>query len=114
MAIKHGKVEFSKIKKSISNIPMQAANICNVLQRPEVSNWPTVVKLIQDLKYRGEVYFESVLPHTKRLLIWNFIISYMKVFLLQRMSQGKTCSGSAKHSQIFNKWSSSYFWDKFN
>ena len=38
MAIKHGKVEFSKIKESISNIPMQAANVCNVLQRPEVSN----------------------------------------------------------------------------
>ena len=30
----HGKGEFSKIKGSICNVPMESADICNVLPRP--------------------------------------------------------------------------------
>ena len=41
----HGKGEFSKIKKGISNIPMEVANICNILPRPAVPNGLIVVKL---------------------------------------------------------------------
>ena len=34
IAIMHGKAEFSKIKGSIHNIPVEAKNICNILLRP--------------------------------------------------------------------------------
>ena len=34
----HGKGEFAKIKVSIGNIPIEAANICNILPRPADSN----------------------------------------------------------------------------
>ena len=59
----HGKGEFSKIKGSICNIPIEVANVCNILPRPSVSNGLIVVKLKRDLKYRGHVYFEPVCPH---------------------------------------------------
>ena len=36
---------------------------CNILPRSAVINWLTVVKLKEDLKYRGHVYFEPVRPH---------------------------------------------------
>ena len=63
IAIMHGKGEFSKIKGSICNIPIEVANVCNILPRPSVSNGLIVVKLKRDLKYRGHVYFEPVRPH---------------------------------------------------
>ena len=53
----HGKGEFSKIKESICNIPVEVANVCNFLPRTSVSNGLIVVKLKRDLKYRGHVYF---------------------------------------------------------
>ena len=59
----HRKGEFSKMKRSICNIPIEAANICNILPRPAVSNGLNVVKLKRDLKYRGHVYFEPACPH---------------------------------------------------
>ena len=34
----HGKGEFSKIKGSICNAPIETANVCNILPRPAVSN----------------------------------------------------------------------------
>ena len=43
MAIMYGKNEFSKIKGSICNIPIVAANICNILPRPAVSKGLLVV-----------------------------------------------------------------------
>ena len=43
IAIMHGKSEFSKIKGSICNIPIEAANSCNVLSKPAVSNGLIVV-----------------------------------------------------------------------
>ena len=63
-AIIHRKGEFSKIKGSICNIPIEVSSICNILPRPAVFNGLIVVKLKQDLKYRGHVYFEPVRPHT--------------------------------------------------
>ena len=56
----HGKGEFSKIKGSICNIPIEASNICNILP---VSSGLIVVKLRMDLKSRSHIYFEPVLPH---------------------------------------------------
>ena len=63
IAIMHGKGEFSKIKRSICNIPIEAVNICNILPRPAVSNGLIVVRMKRGLKYRGHVYFELVCPH---------------------------------------------------
>ena len=57
IAIMHGKGEFSKIKGSICNIPVEAANISNILPRPTVSNRLIVVRLKPDPKYRGHIYF---------------------------------------------------------
>ena len=56
-------LRFAKIKGSIYNIPIETANICNILQRPADSNGLIVVKLKWDLKYRGCVYFELVHPN---------------------------------------------------
>ena len=75
MAIMHGKGEFSKIKGSICIIPIEDANICNIVPRPAVSNEIIVVKLERDLKYRGHVYFEPVRPHIVFTLhTWYLII----------------------------------------
>ena len=63
IAVMHGKDKFSKIKGSICNIPIEAANTCNILPRPAISNGLIIVKLKRDLKYRGHVYFEPVRPH---------------------------------------------------
>ena len=50
IALMHGKGEFSKIKGSICNIPVEAVNICNILPRSGVSNRLIVVKLKLDPK----------------------------------------------------------------
>ena len=49
IAIIHGKSEFLQIKGSICYIPVEAANIYNVLQRPSVSNGLIVIQLIRNL-----------------------------------------------------------------
>ena len=59
-AIMHGEGEFSKIKGSITNIPIDAANICNLLSRPAFSNEVIIEKLKRDFQYRSHVYFESL------------------------------------------------------
>ena len=59
----HGKGEFSKIKGSICTLPIETANVCNILPKLAVSNGLILVKLKRGLKYRGHVYFEPVLPH---------------------------------------------------
>ena len=75
IAIMHGKGEFSKIKGSICNIPVEAANICNILPRPAALNGIIVVKLKQDVKNRGHVYFEPVRPH----IIYQ-ALTYLKLY----------------------------------
>ena len=59
IAIMHGKGKFAKIKGSICNIPIETANMCNILPRPADSNGLIVVKLKQDLRYRGYVYLSQ-------------------------------------------------------
>ena len=52
IAIMNGKSKFSETKETI-----ELAGIFNVLPRPADSNGLIVVKLKQDLKYRGYVHF---------------------------------------------------------
>ena len=59
----HGKGEFSRIKGSICNVPIEATNVCNILPRSAVSNGLIVVKLKRVLKYRGHAYLEPICPH---------------------------------------------------
>ena len=40
----HGKGEFSKIKGSICNVPIETTNVCNILPRPAVANGLILVK----------------------------------------------------------------------
>ena len=71
IAIMHGKGKLSKIKTIIYNIPIEIANICNILPRTAVSIGLAVVKLNQDLKYRV-MYILNQFVHTfytRRLLI---------------------------------------------
>ena len=88
----HGKGEFFKIKEGICNIPIESGNICNILPRPAACNGLIVV-LKRDLKYRGHVQFEPVRPHIiyqalTHLKLYN---KFMKMYLLQRVSQVKIC-----------------------
>ena len=55
--------ELFKIKRSICKIPVQAANICNILPRQATSNVLLFGKLKRDLKYSGHVFFEPVRVH---------------------------------------------------
>ena len=56
------KGQFPKLKGSICNVPIDTADIVNVLPRGPDSNGLVVVKLKCKLCYRGHVYFESVRP----------------------------------------------------
>ena len=56
----HGKGESAKIKSSICNILIEAANICNILPRLPDSTGLILVKQKRDLKYRGYIHFEPV------------------------------------------------------
>ena len=62
IAIIHGKGDFSEIRGSICNIPVETANICNILPMPAISNELIMVKVKRDLEYRRHVYFEPVRP----------------------------------------------------
>ena len=48
----------TRLKGSICNILIEAANICNIFPVLTDSNKFVVVKLKRDLKYRGYVYLE--------------------------------------------------------
>ena len=63
IVILHVKDDFSKIKKSICKIPIEAANISHILPRPVLFNRLLVAKLKRDFKYRVHVYFEPVCLH---------------------------------------------------
>ena len=51
VAIMHGKGEFAKIKRNISNIPVDTDTVCNVLPRPINNNGLALVKLNHHLIY---------------------------------------------------------------
>ena len=57
----HGKGKFAKIKKNICNIPVETDTVSNVLQRPINNNGLVLVKRQRHSRYRGYVYFETVL-----------------------------------------------------
>ena len=65
------RVRFSKIKGTIYNVTTASAEVCTVLPRPADSNGLIVIKLKQDLRYRGYVYFEPVrlVQYTRHLII---------------------------------------------
>ena len=90
IAIMHGKSEFFKINGSICNILIEAANICNILPRPAVSNGLIVVKLKRNLKYRGHVCFELVRPYIVYQAI-AYLKSYNKFY--EDISIAKGLSG---------------------
>ena len=54
----HEKRKSTRLKGSICNILIEAANICNIFPVRTDSNKFVVVKLKRDLKYRGYVYLE--------------------------------------------------------
>ena len=54
----HEKRKSTRLKGSICNILIEAANICNIFPVLTDSNKFVVVRLKRDLKYRGYVYLE--------------------------------------------------------
>ena len=81
------KGDSSKIKRGTCNVPVEASNICNVLPKSAVSNRLIVVKLKRS-EIKGHVYFKSACTHSfaKYSLIWNLIINYTNIFLLESVS----------------------------
>ena len=59
--IMHGKGKFAKIKGKTCNIPVETDTVSNVLQRPINNNGLVLVKRQRHSRYRGYVYFETVL-----------------------------------------------------
>ena len=85
--VMHGKQEFAESKGSICNIPIETANIFNILPRPTDSNELIVVKLKRDLNYRGYVYFEPVRADTiYQALNYLKTINSMMIFPFQKAS----------------------------
>ena len=89
----HEKGELFKIKEIICNVPIETANVCNILPRPAVSNGLILVKLKCNLKYRGHVYFKPVRPHIIYQTLNDLKLhnNFMKIFLSQRVFQVRTC-----------------------
>ena len=67
----NGKEEFSKIRETMRNLPMESGDTCNVLPRSTDSNGVIVVKIKRDLKYKGYICFDPVrlLSYTKLVII---------------------------------------------
>ena len=82
----HGKEEFAESKGSICNIPIETANIFNILPRPTDSNELIVVKLKRDLNYRGYVYFEPVHADTIYQALNYLKTNSMMIFPFQKAS----------------------------
>ena len=64
ITIIYGKGKSSKIRKGISNVSLEAANIFDNLQMEAVSDGLIAVILKQNLKYRDQVYFDWVCRKT--------------------------------------------------
>ena len=95
----HGKGEICRIKGSICNIPIEAANICNILPRPAVSTGLIVVKLKRDLKYRGHVYFEPFRPHIVYQAL-DYLKSYNKFYEGMSIAKGLSSEDMFKFSDV--------------
>ena len=95
----HGKREFCKVKGSMCNIPIEAANICNILPGPAVFNGLVEVKLKKNFKYRGHVYFEPDRPY----IVYQapiYLKSYNKFYYDISTAKGLFKSGDFKISDI--------------
>ena len=64
----YGISEFCKVKESICNIPIEAANICNILPRPAVSNGLIFVKLKRCHNTRVMYISNQFRPHIYQAL----------------------------------------------
>ena len=75
------KSKFPKLKGSICNVPLDTADIVNVLPRDADINGLAVVKSKRKLCYRGHVYFESVRPELiyQALTYLKEMIHYMLI-----------------------------------
>ena len=62
IAIMHGKGEYSKIKGTICNVPIESDDICNVLPRGISNNGIIKVILKKKINFKSNVYLESVRP----------------------------------------------------
>ena len=71
----HQKGTFSKIKGSVSNVPIEATFICNILHMPTVFNGSVVVKWKRNFKYMGHLYFEWSRQH----IIYD-VLAYLKIY----------------------------------
>ena len=71
ITIMHGKGEFSKIKQSICNFPIETVNICNILPWPEVSDG-LIVGMLNGILNTGFMHISNQflqILHTKRPLV---------------------------------------------
>ena len=66
--ITYGKGESFQIKTSTFNVPIEASNVCNILQRP-ISNGLIIVTLKQDLIYKDHIYLDAVRQYVIRQVI---------------------------------------------
>ena len=57
----HGKREFAKIKSNISNIPIEAANVCNILPIPADSNEDITIS--QDVTSKEKINSSNIDKH---------------------------------------------------
>ena len=73
IVIMHGKGEFSKIKGSICNVPIDSDDVCNILPRGADSNGLVIVKLKRQLKYKGHVHFQPI----RKNMVLRFL-AYLK------------------------------------
>ena len=65
---------FSKIKGNFSNVPIEAAFVCNILHMSTVFNRSVVVKLKKNFKYMGHLYFEW----SRQDIIYD-VLAYLKI-----------------------------------
>ena len=72
----HEKCEFSIIKGSICNIPIEAENMFNILPRLAVSYGLIIIQLKWDFKYRGHVCFK-VVCHIRHIIYQA--LTYLKL-----------------------------------
>ena len=70
----HQKGTFSKIKGNFSNVPIEAAFVCNILHMSTVFNRSVVVKLKKNFKYMGHLYFEW----SRQDIIYD-VLAYLKI-----------------------------------
>ena len=93
IAIMHGKGQLSKIKGSICSMPIEVANVCNILPKPSVSNGLIVV---------GHVYFEPVHPHATYQAL-SYLNSHNKFYEDISIAKGLSSEDMFKFSDFVER-----------